>query len=200
MLKRNILVILVAVESLFLFPITYQPNLRFDYIQTLARWFAKAVPPETVFIGDSITSSGMQFHSFRSINIASAGLQTYQVLEELERAKTFKSKHIVAMAGTNDAGEGPIDEAEIIGLWQKLCAEPRMIVTLPTPTNYDHLNQRLAVIDRIILRTCTKTPIIDLRELADKTGRIRPIYTVDGVHPSPAAHEIWRKKLGALGI
>lgn len=76
MIKRRLLALTLVVETGLLFPIAYQPNLRFDYVQTLARWFAKAVRPNTVFIGDSITSAGMQFHSLRSINLGSSGLQT----------------------------------------------------------------------------------------------------------------------------
>lgn len=89
-------------------PYPYQPNLRFNYVQTLSRWFAKAVPPNTVFIGDSITSAGMQFNSLRSINLGSSGLQTYQIAGQLEKARSFEPRHISVMAGTNDAGETPI--------------------------------------------------------------------------------------------
>ena len=113
MFKRRLIALTLAVESVLLFPIAYQPNLRFDYIQTLSRWFAKAVPPDTVFIGDSITSSGMQFHNFRSINLASSGLQTYQIAGQLEKARSFGPKHIAIMAGMNDALKRPIDREEI---------------------------------------------------------------------------------------
>ena len=200
MLKRRLLALTLAVESALLFPIAYQPNLRFDYIQTLSRWFAKAVPPETVFIGDSITSAGMQFHSLRSINLATSGLQTYQVAAELEKARTFDPRHIAIMAGMNDAGEGPIDRAELVGLWKQICAEPKIVITLPPPTSFDELNQRLAEINEIILTTCPKNKIIDLRRLADKDGKVLPKYTEDGVHISPEAHAIWRSELRKFGI
>lgn len=200
MLKQRLLALTLAVESALLFPIAYQPNLRFDYVQTLSRWFAKAVRPETVFIGDSIISSGMQFHSLRTINLGSGGLQTYQIAQLLEKARSFSPRHIVIMAGTNDAGEGPIDREELIGLWKKICAEPKIVITLPTPTALDNLNQRIAEIDQIILSICTKNKIINLRQFADKNGKIYPKYTVDGVHLSPEAHAIWRSELRRFGI
>ena len=200
MLKRRLLALTLAVESALLFPIAYQPNLRFDYIQTLSRWFAKAVPPETVFIGDSITSAGMQFHSLRSINLATSGLQTYQVAAELEKARTFDPRHIAIMAGMNDAGEGPIDRAELVGLWKQICAEPKIVITLPPPTSFDELNQRLAQINQIILTTCPKNKIIDLRRLADNDGKVLPKYTEDGVHISSEGHAIWRSELRKFGI
>ena len=200
MIKRRLLALTLAVESALLFPVAYQPNLRFDYIQTLSRWFAKAVPPETVFIGDSIISSGMQFHSLRTINLGSSGLQTYQVVELLPKARSFRPQHIAIMAGTNDAGEGPIDREELIGLWKQICAEPKIVITLPTPTAIDYLNQRIDQIDQIILGVCTKNKIINLRQLADGKGKIYPKYTVDGVHLSPEAHAIWRSELRRFGI
>lgn len=200
MIKRRLLALTLAVESALLFPIAYQPNLRFDYVQTLARWFAKAVRPNTVFIGDSITSAGMQFNSLRSINLGSSGLQTYQIAGELEKARSFRPRHIAIMAGTNDAGEGPIDQAELVTLWKQICAEPNIVITLPTPTSYENLNQRIAEIDQIILSTCPKNRIIDLRQLSDKNGKIFPKYTVDGVHLSPEAHTIWRSALLRYGI
>ena len=54
-LKPKWLAIVVVIETILLVPIAYSPWLRFDYIQTMARWYAKAVPPDTVFIGDSVT-------------------------------------------------------------------------------------------------------------------------------------------------
>ena len=200
MFNRRLLALTLAVESALLFPIAYQPNLRFDYVQTLSRWFAKAVPPETVFIGDSITSAGMQFHSLRSINLGSNGLQTYQIAGQLEKARSFGPRHIAIMAGMNDAGEGPIDREELVGLWKQICAEPKIVITLPPPTSFDDLNQRLAQIDQIILTTCSKNKIIDLRRLADKDGKVLPKYTEDGVHLSPEGHTIWRSELRKFGI
>ena len=200
MFKRRLIALTLAVESVLLFPIAYQPNLRFDYIQTLSRWFAKAVPPETVFIGDSITSAGMQFHNFRSINLASSGLQTYQVAGQLEKARSFGPQHIAIMAGMNDADKRPIDREELIGAWKKICVDSRIVITLPPPTSFDNLNQGLAEINRIIRSTCPKNKIIDLRMLAGKDGKVLPQYTEDGVHLSSAGHAVWRSELRKVGI
>lgn len=200
MLKRRLLALTLAVESALLFPIAYQPNLRFDYVQTLSRWFAKAVPPETVYIGDSITSAGMQFGSFRSINLASTGLETHQIIGQLEKARSFKPQHISIMAGTNDAGAGPIDRQKLVDLWMKICAEPKIVITLPPPTSFDDFNPRIEQIDQIILSTCPKNKIVSLRQLAGKDGKILPKYTVDGIHPTTAGIAVWRAGLDKVGI
>src|SRR5687767_6751546 len=110
-----LIVMLVLAQSVLLAPVVYSSHLRFTYVQTLARWLAKAVPPETVFIGDSITAAGQSFNDLRSINLASNGLQTYQIAGEIPKALSFKPRHIAVMAGTNDAGEGPIDAQEMSG-------------------------------------------------------------------------------------
>ena len=197
---QRLIVLLLLVQSALLVPIAYSPYLRFDYIQTLARWLAKAVPPDTVFLGDSITAAGQKFNDFRSINLGSNGLQTYQIAGELPKALSYSPRHIAIMAGTNDAGEGPIDPAELAGLWHTICAEPKVVVTLPTPTSSDELNQRIAQIDTIIAAQCKDRAIIDLRHLAGKDGKILAKYTIDGTHPSPEGLAIWKAELKKLGI
>ena len=104
------------------------------------------------------------------------------------------------MAGTNDAGEGPIDTAKLSGLWRKICSEPKVVVTKPPPTLFDDLNPGIAQIDAIIAAECKDRPVIDLRRLAGKDGKILPKYTTDGVHPSDAALAIWRAELKKYGI
>ena len=190
----------IVIESALLAPIAYSPYLRFEYTQTLARWLAKAVPPETVFIGDSITAAGRSFNDPRTINLGSNGLQTYQIAANLDKARAYSPRHIAIMAGTNDAGEGPIDLAELTGLWRTICAEPKIVVTRPPPTVISDYNPRLAQIDEIISAECSERPVIDLRRLAGKDGKVLPKYTIDGVHLSDEALAIWKAELARLGV
>lgn len=197
---RGIVAILLAVETALLVPVVYSPYLRTAYIQTLARWFAKAVPPDTVFIGDSITAAGRSFDDYRSINLASDGLQTFQIAAAMPKALAYSPQHISIMAGTNDAGEGPIDPVKLSGLWRKICSEPKVVVTIPPPTNSDILNQRIEQIGAVITTECKERPVIDLQRLAGKNGKILPKYTTDGVHPSDKALLIWKAELRKYGI
>ena len=59
--KRS-LAMLLAVETALLVPLAYREYLRFIYTQTLAKWAAKGVPPNAVFIGDSVTAGGRGFN------------------------------------------------------------------------------------------------------------------------------------------
>lgn len=196
----GIFAILLAVETTLLVPVVYSPYLRTAYIQTLARWFAKAVPPGTVFIGDSITAAGRSFNDYRSINLASDGLQTFQIAAAMPKALAYSPQHISIMAGTNDAGEGPINPVKLSEFWRKICAEPRVVVTKPTPTNSDTLNHRIKQIGAIITTECKERPVIDLQRLAGKDGKILPKYTSDGVHPSDSALLVWKSELRKYGI
>ena len=192
--------LLVAVESALLAPIAYSPYLRFDYTQTLARWLAKAVPPDTVYVGDSITAAGRSFNDVRSINLGSNGLMTRQIAGNIPKASSFSPRHIAIRAGTNDAGDGPIDAARLAAEWRNICADPRIVVTKPTPTASLELNARLVQIDAIISAECKDRTVIDLRRLAGKDGRALPRYTIDGIHPSDEALAIWRSELEKHGI
>lgn len=198
--KSRLAFTVLGIETLLLLPIAYSPYLRFDYLQTLARWYAKAIPPDTVFIGDSITAAGMSFNDPRSINLAGNGLQTFQITELLSKALAYSPRHVSVMAGINDAGEGPINVQALQVLWKKICAEPKVVVTLLAPTAQDELNPRVVQINQIIRNECQGRPIIDLQRLAGEDGRIQPKYTIDGVHFSKAAIDIWRAELRKHGI
>ena len=191
---------LCAIEAALLLPVAYSPSLRFDYQQTLARWGAKFVHPNTVFLGDSLMAGGRTFNGWRDINYGSNGLQTFQIAAQMPKARAHKPRHIVVMAGTNDAIEGPIDLAAQRRLWSEMCRDPRVVVTLAPVTQDDSLNRRIEQINALARQECRARRIVTLDELADAHGRLKPEFSVDGVHPSPAAYTIWRGKLSRLGI
>jgi hypothetical protein len=173
--------------ALALAPVAINSHLRNVYRQTLAHWLAKVVPPPTVFIGDSITAGGMWFDNLRNINLASNGLITEQIAGNLKLAQTYNPKHIVVMAGMNDAIRG-FDPEKIRSLWADLCSEPKVVAVLVTPTKHDDLNRRIGQINHIITETCRE--IISL-DLADDSGRIKPEYAGAGVHIGPMAYKKW---------
>lgn len=193
-------VLVWALATVVILPLVGSEYLRFIYAQTVARWAAKAVPPDTVYIGDSVTAGGRLFNDARDINLGSNGLQTFQIAAMLPTALALSPRHVVVMAGTNDAVEGPIDAAELVGLWRTICAEPKVVVTLVSPTTSGLLNARIAQLNGIARSQCAGRTIIDLSALADKDGRIRPQYTVDGTHLSPAGNAVWKAKLRRMGI
>jgi len=104
------------------------------------------------------------------------------------------------MAGTNDAIASPLDVSQLNQLWATMCTEPKLVVTLAPPTRSKLLNARIAEINAIARQHCQSRPIVDLDVLADEDGLLDKRYTVDGVHFSEDAYEIWRTKLTSVGI
>lgn len=177
-------------------PVAVNRHLRNVYRQTLAHWLAKVVPPPTVFIGDSLATGGMWFDDLRNINLASNGLITEQIAGNLKLAQAYRPKRIVIMAGMNDAIRG-FDPGKIRSLWETICEEPSIVVTLVPPTKHDHINREIQCINRIILECCQGRPVVAL-DLADDSGRIKPEYASDGVHIGPKGYEHWIAQLKKL--
>jgi lysophospholipase L1-like esterase len=189
---------LALVLALALAPVAVNSHLRNVYRQTLAHWLAKVVPPPTVFIGDSIMTGGMWFDDLRNINLASNGLITEQIAGNLKLAQAYRPKRIVIMAGMNDALRG-FDPDKLRTLWETICKEPVIVVTLIPPTKNDDLNRNIDDINRIILESMNGHPVIKL-DLAGEDGRIMPEFAADGIHIGPKAYEQWIAKLRAAAI
>lgn len=191
-----ITVIVFVVIALGLAPVAVNRHLRNVYRQTLAHWLSKIVPPPTVFIGDSLTAAGQWFDDVRNINLASNGLMTDQIAGNLKLAQAYRPKRIVVMAGMNDSFRG-FDPEKIRALWQAICQEPAIVITLVPPTKYDEINHKIDEINRIIEESSNGRPIINL-DLADENGLIKPEFAADGVHFGPKGYERWIADLRAL--
>lgn len=186
---KSLVVILSVVLVMGFAPVVVNSHLRNVYRQTLSHWLSKVVPPPTVFIGDSIMTGGMWFDNLRNINLASNGLITQQIAGNLKLAQSYRPKRIVVMAGMNDAFRG-FDPDNIRSLWQTICQEPAVVITLVPPTKYEDINLKIDQINRIIVESSNGHPIIDL-DMAGENGLIRPEFVADGIHFSPAAYERW---------
>jgi lysophospholipase L1-like esterase len=183
----------LALALIALAPIAANHHLRNVYRQTLAHWLSKIIPPPTVFIGDSITAGGQWFDNVRNINLAANGLLTDQIVKYLPTAQAYRPKRIVIMAGANDAARG-FDPDKLRGLWETICKEPSIIITLAPPSRDDETNRRIDQINRIAMDSCPGKPVITL-DVGDEHGRLRPEFTLYGTHLGPKAYEQWVQKL-----
>lgn len=181
--------VLALLLLLALVPVAVNSHLRNVYRQTLAHWLSKFYPPPTVFIGDSIMTGGMWFDDLRNINLAANSLRTDQVVKLLEHAKSYRPRRIVIMAGVNDAIYG-FDPDKIRNLWETICKEPAIVVTLVSPSKHDELNREIDRINLIIAETCQERPVVAL-DVADEHGRLRPEFAADSVHLSRKGYEQW---------
>lgn len=193
---------LALILALALAPVAVNHHLRNVYRQTLAHWFAKIVPPPTVFIGDSIMTGGMWFDDLRNINLAANGLLTHQIVKYLPTARAYNPRRIVIMAGMNDAIQ-ETDLDRVRPLWETICKEPKIVVTLVTPSIHDDLNRRIEQVNHMISETCQGRPVVAL-DVADDGGRLRPEFSLDGIHLNARGYERWIARLaptedGAIG-
>lgn len=188
---------LTLILALALAPVAVNSHLRNVYRQTLAHWLAKVSPPPTVFIGDSIMTGGMWFDDIRNINLAANGLETHQIVKYLGAARAYNPSRIVVMAGMNDAIQ-KTDLAKLKPLWETICAEPKVVVTLVTPSANDDLNHRIEQINLLIFETCQGRRIVAL-DLADDGGRLRSEFAADTIHLNEKGYEQWITALRSHG-
>jgi lysophospholipase L1-like esterase len=93
----------------------------------------------------------------------------------------------------NDAIRG-FDADKIRNLWETICKEPTIVVTLVSPSKWDELNRKIEQINRIAVESCPDKPIVSL-DIADDNGRIRSEFASDGVHIGPKGYERWIAQL-----
>lgn len=184
---------IAVILAIALAPVAINIHLLNTYRQTLAHWLSKVSPPPTVFIGDSIMTGGMWFDNLRNINLAANSLRTDQIVKLLPRAQSYRPERIVIMAGMNDAIYG-FDPDKIRSLWETICKEPSIVVTLVTPSKHDELNHDIDRINRIATETCQGRPVVAL-DVADEQGRLRPEFAIDSVHLGRKGYEQWISQL-----
>lgn len=188
-MKAAVSIILAIALAAVSLPVAANFHLRNVYRQTLAHWLSKVFPPPTVFIGDSIMTGGMWFDDVRNINLAANGLLTYQIAQYLPKARAYNPQRIVIMAGMNDALYGT-DLSQLPGLWKEICAEPKIVVTLVTPSKQDDANRRIEQINHIVSEACQGHLILAL-DVADDSGRLKPEFALDSVHLNEKGYERW---------
>lgn len=193
---KAILFVLAAALTVLLLPVAANHHLRNVYRQTLAHWLSKVVPPPTVFLGDSIMTRGGWFDDLRNINLASNGLVTEQVAEGLALARAYHPKHIVIMAGMNDAIRG-YDAERIQSVWKTICEEPRIVVTLVSPSEDDGINRKIDQLNRIASDSCQGRPVVAL-DVADEHGRLKQEFAADRIHLGRRGYDQWVAKLKDL--
>lgn len=188
--------ILLAALAVVSFPIAANHHLRNTYRQTLAHWLSKVVPPPTVLIGDSIMTGGTYFDDVRNINLAANSLTTEQIAMRLGAARAYNPKRIVIMAGMNDAIRG-FDPDRLRKTWAAICEEPKIAVTLVSPSMEDALNRRIEQVNRIAVEECPGKPIM-IVDVGDENGRLRPEFALDRIHLGPNGYDRWVEVLKAL--
>jgi lysophospholipase L1-like esterase len=195
-LSAKFLISSLALNAVLLVPLTANKHLRWTYAQTLSIWLSHFRQPNYVFLGDSLTAGGRMFDRIDTINLGQTGLTTHQIAGGIQGTNKYHPRHIVVMAGTNDAFD-EFDEGLMRKDWDTIAAEPRTIIFLAPPTRNSQANQRLTRINPIAVQAAAKNhkqPRV-LTELRDTDGLLRASYSVDGVHLTDDAYQFWEQRL-----
>lgn len=192
---RPFLAIIVVLCGL-LAPVAVNTNLRWTYEQTIANWLAKAVPPDRVFIGDSLTAGGGDFGRFGNINLGITGASTRQVAQLLSHAQAYRPRQIIVMAGMNDVDAGA-DIAALAPAWRTILADRRVVVVMVPHTRYAPASARIDQMNAMVRDMAKQAgrPVIEIPGLTGSDGLLLPEMTTDGVHLTSAGYAKWREAL-----
>jgi len=201
-----------------------QPRMRADrnshlaHQQLLAK--AKSGGIDVYFVGDSIARRwgaldypeflahwNRSFHGWNAANFGWGADRTENILWRLENGELdgVDPKVVVILAGTNNLGKEPGDEAEvaevtrglraIVDSCRKKAPAATIVLTAIFPRNdnpavmstIDRINANLArMADGRSIRFLDVNP-----RLADAEGVLFEGMTVDGLHPSSKGYEVW---------
>lgn len=168
-----------------------------------------------IMLGDSLTAGGDWRRAFPGVKIINMGLNgdTWAgVWGRLDEALALKPAQIFLMIGINDLLQGAPPEEIVAGhrrIWEETAQKlptaalrvqsllPYLEAALPgLPPNLDimWINGQLA-------EEAAKASLkfIDLFSLmADPDLQLRLEYASDGLHLTPAAYQVWAKRIGPL--
>jgi len=176
------------------------------------------------FIGDSITRRwdandcpqfqanwNQNFHGWNAADFGWGADRTQNILWRLENGELdgVNPKVIVILAGTNNVGRGPGDDAKaddiakgikaIIDLCRKKAPQARIVLTAIFPRNDSMLaNPTINRVNQEIAQFADGKTVrfININDkLADKDGKLFDGMTVDKLHPSLKGYQIWADSL-----
>jgi lysophospholipase L1-like esterase len=205
-----------------------QPRMRADrnshlaHQQLLAK--AKSGGIDVYFLGDSITRRWgatdypdflahwkRTFHGWNAGNFGWGGDRTENILWRLENGEIdgVNPKVIVILAGTNNVGQEPGDEAKVADVTRGVSAivdacrnkapAATIVLTSIFPRNDNPaVMATIARINASLARTAEERSIrfLDVSSrLADASGNLFEGMMVDGLHPSLKGYEVWAEGL-----
>lgn len=211
-LIRNTLVLAILGYILVSLPLVmvflFSKYWRFSYFEIITERSAEILPLEYIFVGDSITKGGDNWgfklvrNPFISKNLAENNYTTNQIVSLVNQALKYSPNYVFIMAGTNDVISGDIEVQQTLHHYQALLdkfarSKSVPIITL-IPLQQDI--KRNAQINQInsgikLLAKARSIYVIDLNESIAPLGYLEPKFTIDGVHFSEAAYEIWLNEI-----
>lgn len=209
MARRILQSVALCVALAMLSPFSVDDQLRFQYMQTVSGYVAKVVPPRLVFLGDSNTAAGGNWgrrvlgNPVSAINLGVSNYTIRQVAFMVPRATEYRPSVVAIMAGTNDILANRASVEQIRGDFDFLMdalgrAHQKSIVTLIPLSSDARFTPEIEAANTVIQEIATRhgAAVIDLNSAIAAGGRLQPEMTVDGVHLSAKALNIWADQIG----
>lgn len=186
-------------------------HFRHVFFNLLSHYRAKAIPPRSIHVGDSLTAGGRHW-SFRlgsapldSINLSSNGYTSEQVVPLIKEALRYRPHNIVAMAGVNDAFSVNYIPSSTLSSLREIAAlitasSARCIFTLPIPPRNRTAAERVTTLNRELRQLLPRhgCEVIDLGKDLAPNGTILNSYTTDGVHLNGEGYRVWADRLNIM--
>jgi lysophospholipase L1-like esterase len=189
----------------FLFTVRY----RRSYAHHVAAFKQHPVQPgDLVFLGDSITQGAPWETWFPDRPVHNQGIsgdKTEGVLKRLELALGHPAA-LFLMIGTNDVGDGQptqrtVNTVErIVATVRERCPDTELYLQSVLPRS-PTLAAAIRAVNAGLAEMCPRLGAIYLdffAAFADEEGVIRPEYSSDELHLTPAGYEVWHRVLPPL--
>jgi lysophospholipase L1-like esterase len=151
----------MAASLIIVLPFVANEQLRFHYVQLIAHWKSKLIPPTYVFLGDSITAGGRNWgwgingNPLDAINLGVSGYTTRQISFLIDKAIAYNPNIIILMAGTNDVFDRQYNLQHTIDDFESIFdkfkeAKPKLVLCLTPFTTDEPGNKRIAELNRTL--------------------------------------------------
>jgi lysophospholipase L1-like esterase len=189
-------------------PVILSQSIRDSYMLMIDRQIRKLVPPKFVFAGDSLTRDGnwsrmLASNPLSTVNIAKGGALISDVVDQVIIARSVPPEFLLVMAGTNDILAYHTLHKIVCNydfLLDKVPIEQRLIVTLIPYTSFpeyiDNIRAANSQIEKLAKRK--GADIIDINTYISTNGILDKGLTVDGIHFSQRAYQIWSNEIRKL--
>ena len=187
-------------------PIIFSQPVRHAYLRMIERQIAKVTPPRFVFVGDSLTAQGnwgwmLARNPLSVANLAEPGASINEVAVQVTRSRAYHAEFLLVMAGTNDIVTYHHTLGQIISNYQFLLeevpAELQLIVTLIPYTSFVEYRDNIRIANSEIRRLSERkgADIIDINHRLSNNGILEKDLTIDGVHFTQRAYQIWSDEI-----
>jgi lysophospholipase L1-like esterase len=187
-------------------PIVFSQPVRRAYVQMLDRQIAKRVPPDFVFVGDSLMANAnwgwmLSKNPLSAVNLAEPGATIAEVSVQVTKAGVYHAPFLVLLVGTNDLRtyNRPFNQivCSYTSLLENVPTKQQLIVTLIPYTSFSQDTEKISALNAEIAKLSVRhnAIIIDLNPYIASKGILLPGFTTDGLHLNRHAYQIWAEQL-----